>query len=263
MKVMRMIGKVLIIIAIGLVVLGGVGYVFQKPLTNMALAKRPGNAEQYHPENVEENPDSLLKGKRIIFLGSSVTEGSASLGVSFVEYLEKIDGIIPAKEAVSGTTLVTGDASDSTSYIARMKTIDTDFQADAFICQLSTNDATQGKEFGTISDGFDLNEFDTETIAGAIEYVIAYAKQTWGCPVIFYTGTRYESEAYEKMVDLLLDIQEKWDIGVIDLWNDEEMNSVSKDDYQLYMVNGIHPSQAGYLVWWTPKFESYLMDYLA
>ena len=29
------------------------------------------------------------------------------------------------------------------------------------------------------------------------------------------------------------------------------------------MVNGIHPSRAGYRDWWTPKFEAYLSNYLA
>jgi len=41
---------------------------------------------------------------------------------------------------------------------------------------------------------------------------------------------------------------------VIDLWNNEEMNSVSQEDYKLYMFDKIHPTQAGYLKWWTPKF---------
>lgn len=104
--------------------------------------------------------------------------------------------------------------------------------------------------------------FDTQTVAGAIEYVIAYSKETWDCPVIFYTGTKYDNEHYADMVDLLLKIQEKWGIGVIDLWNNTEMNAVSEEDYKLYMVNGIHPSRAGYLEWWTPVMEEYLIEYL-
>ena len=31
---------------------------------------------------------------------------------------------------------------------------------------------------------------------------------------------------------------------------------------RLYMFDGIHPTQAGYLNWWTPKMEAYLYDYL-
>lgn len=193
---------------------------------------------------------SSLKGKTVIFLGSSVTYGSASGGVSFADFLRDEDGIISVKEAVSGTTLADFD---DTSYISRMKNIDRSIKADAFICQLSTNDANKKVPLGEISDCF-----DTKTVAGAIDYIISYARETWNCPVIFYTGTKYDSETYEKMVGLLLDIQQKRNIGVLDLWNSEEMNAVSGEDYRRYMSNGVHPNLTGYREWWTPQFRKYL-----
>ena len=126
-----------------------------------------------------------LGGKRIIFLGSSVTYGACAMGQSFIEALEEKDGIIAIKEAVSGTLLVDEDVADGKSYIARLATIDTNIKADAFVCQLSTNDASHNKPLGIISDSYAKENFDTKTIAGAIEFIIAYAKQTWHCPVIF------------------------------------------------------------------------------
>ncbi len=218
-----------------------------------------GNDEKYSVNNTQALPDSPIKGKTIIFLGSSVTYGATSEQDSFVDYLVKEDGITAVKEAVSGTTLVEGPKG---SYIARMKRLSPDIKADLFICQLSTNDATKRKPLGEISEGFDEESFDTSTVAGAIEYIIFYAKSTWNCPVAFYTGTQYKSERYGEMVSLLNEIAEKWDIDVIDLWNDAEMNAVSKEDYKLYMVNGIHPSRAGYKLWWTPKFREYLYEKL-
>lgn len=251
-KILMIVGVIILILAI------------QTPLM-IALFRgdfAAGNKAAYSLENTPALESSPLQGKTILFLGSSVTYGSNSGGVSFVEYMEKRDGIIPVKEAVSGTLLVDEPADGKESYIARMKSMDTSIQADAFICQLSTNDASKNKPLGTVSDSFDMETFDTHTVAGAIEYIIAYAKATWDCPVIFYTGTQYDSEAYGKMVDLLLEIQKKWDIGVIDLWNNEEMNAVSETDYKLYMVNAIHPSKAGYRDWWTPVMEEYLYNYL-
>ena len=47
---------------------------------------------------------------------------------------------------------------------------------------------------------------------------------------------------------------------VIDLWNNEEMNKVSKEDFNLYMHDPVHPTQAGYLVWWTPFIEKKLCE---
>lgn len=253
-------GRIILYILIGIFLFIAI----QAPLT-IAISNgkfAAGNSEQYSGANTPALDNSPLNGKNIIFLGSSVTFGSASGEESFVEYMVKRDGITAVKEAVSGTTLVDETVWGKESYIARMKTIDTTIQADALVCQLSTNDATMKKPLGTVSDSFDMADFDTQTIAGAIEYVIAYSKSTWDCPVIFYTGTQYDNAHYAQMVDILLQIQDKWGIGVIDLWNNAEMNAVSEEDYKLYMVNGIHPSKVGYRDWWTPVFEEYLIEYL-
>lgn len=252
--------KALIVIACVLVF-----FAIQAPLTMAIMNGKfaSGNKTEYSVANTEALLANALTGKTIIFLGSSVTVGSAANGESFVQYMEKRDGIVPVEEAVSGTTLVDETVWGKKSYIERMKTIDPSIQADAFVCQLSTNDATMKKPLGEVSGSFELNDFDTQTIAGAIEYVIAYVEETWDCPVIFFTGTQYNSEHYAKMVELLLEIQKKWDISVLDLWNDAEMQAVSPEDYKLYMVNGIHPSRAGYRDWWTPKFETFLASVLS
>lgn len=221
---------------------------------NMFGVFSEGNKGQYSEVN-EMQTQSILKGKTIIFLGSSVTFGYGSLGESFVDFLEASDGIIPIKEAVSGTTLAD---LKSSSYVSRMKTIDVSLKADAFICQLSTNDATKKVPLGEISEGFNLSEFDTKTVAGATEYIIAYAKKTWDCPVIFFTQAKYDSAEYEKMTELLYEIKEKWDIEIIDLWNNESINNISEEERNLYLVDSIHPTKAGYRDWWLPEFQSAL-----
>jgi len=198
--------------------------------------------------------------KRIAWLGSSVTYGFASGGYSMAEAIaEKREDTVCYKFAVSGTTLVNDSAN---SYVARLQQMDTSLKLDMLVVQLSTNDATRGKALGQISETTDINRFDTTTVAGAIEYIIAYAKNTWACPVVFYTGTYYESTAYASMVELLLGIQEKWDIGVIDLWNDAEMTALyGTDPYTAYMSDPIHPTALGYKEWWTPKFEQFMLNY--
>ncbi len=243
--------KVILSIILIIVLVAG-GYV-----GNMFGMFNKGNYGEYSLKNITMKEDSPIKDKTVIFLGSSVTFGYGSLGVSFADYLEKTDGIIVVKEAVSGTTLV--DVK-SNSYLSRMKTIDKNIQADAFVCQLSTNDATKEMPLGEISEGFDLNDFDTQTVAGAIEYIIAYAKETWDCPVVFYTQAKYDSEHYGKMVDLLLEIQKKWDITVIDLWNDEEINNITDEQKEIYLIDHIHPTKAGYKEWWLPAFQKTLYE---
>ena len=196
--------------------------------------------------------DNPLNGKHIVFLGSSVTYGAASNGVSFVDFLAETTGCRVTKEAVSGTTLV-DDAPDS--YICRMKKLNPEMKVDLFVCQLSTNDATQMKEMGEVCRSYDLDDFDTLTVAGAIEYIIAYARKTWYCPVALYTSPRYDSAQYAAMVGLLQTIQRKWNIALIDLWNDAVFNDITTEQRGRYMADPIHPTREGYLRWWTPYLE--------
>ena len=233
--------------------------VFTATLTVFMGVFLEGNGSKYSVSKVEVLPDSPLKGKTILFLGSSVTQGMGSLGTSFVDYLAKADQVDSIKEAVSGTTLVDNGKN---SYVQRMLKQDPSLKLDAFVCQLSTNDATKKLELGAIGESKDLTDFDTKTIVGAMEYIIAYASETWDCPVIFYTGTYYEDENYQAMVEALLQLKDKWGIGVIDLWNDKELNDITADQRKLYMKDGIHPTKAGYLEWWTPVIREYLINYL-
>ena len=242
-----------------------IGYRFSfgpfKGLGDIRMAKLPGNAESYGMDALVELENSPLKGKKVLFLGSSVTYGAASLREGIPEYFAVRLGCEITKEAVSGTTL-TDDKTNS--YVHRLLTkIDPAEDYALVVVQLSTNDASKNKPLGEIADGFALSEFDTHTVTGAMEYIIAYCRETWDCPVVFYTGSRYDSEAYASMVQRLTELQEKWGIGVLDLWHDDAFNAISDADRQLFMNDNIHPTKAGYREWWCPEMETQLLDYLS
>lgn len=200
---------------------------------------------------------SKLNGKRILFLGSSVTYGAAAGGRSFVEELAERTGCEAVKEAVSGTTLA--DIGPE-SYVARLNRLDPATAADLFVCQLSTNDAARGLPLGSPAQAGE--EFDRETIAGAIETIVGYAQRTWQCPVVFYTSPRYDSDAYGAMVELLKSLQRKWGFGIIDLWSDEAFNRITQEQRARWMEDPIHPTLEGYREWWTPRFERELEGFL-
>ena len=221
---------------------------------------KKGNSVRYDVSRIPFKKTSPLKGKTVVFLGSSVTKGFAAHNNSFAEYIAKKDSCTCIKEAVNGTTLIDNGED---SYIERMRdNLDPERQVDLFICQLSTNDATRNSPLGEISESRDLDSFDVKTICGAIEYIIAYAKETWHCPVMFYTNPQYDSDSYAKMVEALLEIQKKWQIGVIDFWNDERINSVSPEKRKLYLQDPIHPMKAGYAEWLVPVMEQRIAEYL-
>ena len=241
-----------------------IGYRFSfgpfKGLGDIRMSKLPGNAETYSVKSLSEIPDSPLKGKNVLFLGSSVTYGAASLREGIPEYFGVRLGCNVTKEAVSGTTLVDDSGS---SYVSRLlKNVDKNTPYSLVVVQLSTNDATQKKPLGEIATGTDKSAFDTHTVTGAIEYIISYCKETWDCPVVFYTGSHYESEPYAAMVERLMELQDKWGIGVLDLWHDDTFNTLSDTDRALYMNDNIHPTKAGYRDWWCPEMERQLLVYL-
>ncbi len=217
----------------------------------------PGNAAEYSFNKIELLKDNPFAGRRICVLGSSVVKGAASDDDAIAEYLGARLGCEYTKSAVNGTTLT--DAGPE-SYIKRLKKLDLDSGYDLFICQLSTNDATLKRPLGEISEN---GRFDTGTVTGAIEYIITYARDAWSCPVVFFTGSHYDSEGYDAMVTRLKELQEKYNIGVIDLWTDEAFNNISGEDRAVYMRDGIHPTRAGYRDWWGPEIEKQLMEYLS
>ena len=217
-------------------------------------ANAAGNADEYDMSTVEPLADSPLEGKTVLFLGSSVTRGAKSQGQSLADYTATRLGANVIKEAVDGTTLVDNGSS---SYIQRMiANVDTSQQIDLVVVQLSTNDATKGMPLGEIGDG-------TDTITGAMEYIASYAKQTWGCPVVFYTNTRYEGGDYESMVSRAKELAERGEIGLIDLWSSDEFNDITDEQRSLYMNDRIHPFKAGYRDWWGPEFERQLLAWWA
>lgn len=244
------IASAIIIILMALLFLGRFGgrgpfsYLRTKSINDL-----PGNAERYSPENAEKLADSPLAGKSVFFLGSSVTYGASSKGVSFVEYMAKRDGLFYSKEAVGGTTL-TNNGPDS--YFSRLKEANKEENYDLFVCQLSTNDASKGMPLGEVFDT------DTSTVCGAINVITDYARENWHCPVVFFTNARFDSEPYAKTVEKLHEIAKNKDIFVIDLFNDESFNDIPKTDRSLYMADTVHPTQAGYLLWWTPEMERQL-----
>lgn len=225
-----------------------------------------GNDVFYSVENTNRLPDNVLTGKTFYFLGSSVTYGAGAHAEGMGDFISKRNGCVCLKEAVSSTTLAD---IDEKSYVARLENYisgnDKTPQLDCFICQLSTNDRSRQDNFGVVTpnDVKDINAFDKTTTFGAIEYIIALCKKTWNCPVIFYTGTKFECDNYKAMIFALKQIAEKWDIEVLDLFYDKEFNDISKETYNLYMLDPVHPKRAGYREWWVPAFENCMKKVLS
>lgn len=202
-------------------------------------AEAPGNAAGFAPATLPLDVASPLVGRRIAFLGSSITYGAASLGVSFVDYLQTGAGVITTKLAVSGTTLA-GPSADS--YWARLqRELPLEQPLDLFVCQLSTNDLGQGKALGQITPASQRDDFATATTLGAIEAICAYVEKHWHCPLVFYTCVIMGTEPrYQQLISELYHLQAKWRFAVIDLNSDPTVTAWTQAQ-PLAMYDGIHP----------------------
>lgn len=180
---------------------------------------------------------NINKSKTVIFLGSSVTFGSATNGISFADYICERNGLSMIKEAVSGTTLVD---KDDDSYVSRLKALDAK-ECDLFVCQLSTNDASL--------------KLPLDEIEKAIDFIISYVRDKWNCKMAFYTNPKYDSEDYVAMVELIKRKAQEHNFALINMWDDEELNTKIDGNRDLYMADPIHPTKVGYLELITPFME--------
>lgn len=249
---------------------------------------KDANAEEFYASKVERVEGSPLEGKVYYWLGSSVTYGASSQGESMADFLAAKTGAVCKKDAVSSTTIFDDNKSDNTgikSYTRRLTNstvFDKEETVDAFICQISTNDAwgdrTSKRGYVQDIDVVDKEDFDLGTTMGGVEYIIAYVTETWGCPVYFYSGSYFADPGngnrtnanpsgtnYGKLVEDVKGAVDKWqalgyEVDVIDLFNDEEFNAAVSDDYYKWCTNDpVHPKKAGYLNWWMPYFEQFLI----
>ena len=245
-----------------------------------------GNSSVYDPENLIPET-SVLSGRTFAMLGSSITYGYGSGGISFAEMIAAIDQCRVIKQAVSGSTLAycpdRPETDPQNSYVRQlMDHIDKEEKIDAFVVQLSTNDAQKGIPMGEITDSKSPEWQHRGTITGAMEYILAYIEENWHCPVIFYTnahltrkdierfaeahpevpvsaeeGYQYLVVNYEEMIRRLYELQEKWHFEIADLWNSETTH-VPADERELMMNDPIHPMKSGYLFWYVPAIEACL-----
>lgn len=236
-----------------------IGWRFQfgpfQALGDIRLSLKEGNGGAYNFDLIEKLENSPLNGRNVLFLGSSVTRGHTALYSSIPEFFSARFGCRSVKDAVDGTTLAdTGE----NSYVSRLKTHGAEEHYDLVVVQLSTNDATKSIPLGEISTN---GQFDTQTVTGAIEFILTYAEETWGCPVVFYTNAKFDSEAYSFMVTRLHGLQAIHSFGIIDLWSNDSFNTISEEERTLYMYDAIHPLKAGYRDWWGPELEVQFLNY--
>lgn len=221
------------------------------------LAGLPGNSKNYQLSRLHIDHDSPIRGKKILFLGFSVTLGFGALNESFVDDLWRKDGVLATKDAENGTTLVDIDRYQAhDSYLARLQAELSGDRPDAFVLQLSTNDASRQQKLGQIKNS---EPFNSQTIIGALQAIIAQVQASWQCPILVFTNPDFGNSLYDQMVKALWQVQKLTGISILDLHADSSF-LLNRD---LYMADKIHPTRAGYQEKWLPAFEDKLFALLS
>ena len=204
-----------------------------------------------------------LKGKRIAFLGDSITEGSgvADLSNRYDNRLKETCGLAAVYNYGIGGTRLAHQSKPSEKprhdlcFCGRAYNIDPD--ADAIVVFGGTNDYGHGDApFGTLSDS------TPATYCGAVRFLMKLLRELFpDKPVLFLAPCRRNGDegvytlhqannpharpllAY---VDVIKTVAKEYDIPVLDLYRTLPINPNTEEDRRFYAPDGLHLNDAGH-----------------
>lgn len=201
-----------------------------------------------------------LRGKKILFLGDSITQGAGATNEENV-YLEVCAKKLGAKAVnfgVGGTRIApqitpSAEAFCDEYFLLRAKKMDKD--ADLVVVFGGTNDFGHGDApFGRIGDK------DPATFCGAYDALIEYLMATYGKEklIIVYPlrrrnetatngdGSKAEgSKPLAEYHDAEKVVAEKCGLKSVDFWNDGDLNPNTPDGNENF-ADGLHPNDIGH-----------------
>lgn len=201
-----------------------------------------------------------LRGKKIVFLGDSITQGAGATKKENV-YLEVCAKKLGAKAVnfgVGGTRIApqitpSAEAFCDEYFLLRAKKMDKD--ADLVVVFGGTNDFGHGDApFGRIGDK------DPATFCGAYDALIEYLMATYGKEklIIVYPlrrrnetatngdGSKAEgSKPLAEYHDAEKVVAEKYGLKSVDFWNDGDLNPNTPDGNENF-ADGLHPNDIGH-----------------
>ena len=209
-----------------------------------------------------------LKGKTAIFFGDSITHAAKS----WAYQIHKNYGALTTNAGVSGASLSTGRPTNRIiTQIENNK--DKDFEY--VILHGGVNDAWSKVDVGTVSDSFEVANFDIDTYAGGLEEAIYYISKYFPNAKVGYivnyatplatVGNCADMTAY---FDMGKNICDKWNIPYIDLYSANvpgtdisysyDILEMDKGTYGSKDPTDVHINEAGY-----EKISPFIADWMA
>lgn len=221
---------------------------------------------QEYIENLASQTNSRICGLTAYGFGDSLVKGHYS-GEGMIDRLATELNLSYTKYAVNGATVVEGSNSILTQ-IANASTTVPDF----IFFDGSTNDAYTKTTMGSISDDYS-GTYDTSTFCGAFEQICYNLRNKYMTSNIIYI-TPHKMPTRDKTVQetingLVLQMCNKWQIQVVDMYNKGQINCNLAAMRNAYSYNnegetsggnGTHLTGDGYDKWYTPPIRAKMLE---
>ncbi len=201
-----------------------------------------------------------IKGKKILFLGDSITEGfrASKKENAYWKVLEKETGAIVKAYGIGGTRIAEqinkiDSKTDNSHFITRVNSMDED--ADIIAVFGGTNDYGHGDApLGQMSDRTDKTFYGAmHNLCCALIERYPYSK------IIIMTPTHRANEnsllnergirnvaTMSRYVEIEKEVAEFYSLPVLDLYAISGLNPEIKKIQDLYMNDGLHPNDLGH-----------------
>jgi hypothetical protein len=203
-----------------------------------------GNGKSYLPKR----RPSPLKGKRILFLGSSIFSGEESRGISLPDYLDKTTGSSSKTLLLQGGDLF---AERNDSYLRAIQHCSSHETYDALIVAFTGWDYLASLPFLP-------GKGKRKSLKEVLEILVEKAAELYACPVYFLSWPFPENEAYLQQVLFLRAWAKDASVSLIDGFLGESQ-ALTKEKRSLYFAPYFHATLAGYRDFYLPKIEQALL----
>ncbi len=209
------------------------------------------------PGTVEST--SPLKGKKMLFMGDSISFGSGDAvspfrtGRAWAGRIADLTGAITTNASVSGAKVSYQRGDDNWVYSQYVPHQNTKF--DIIVMHGGVNDARHNRPVGALSEGTDeaTLQKNQPNYAGGLEWIFYNVKKTNPDAKLFFIANhRLDGHATGKAKDMseYFNIAkaacEKWGVIFIDLYNNKELNDKLETTTTKYLPDTLHLNAAGY-----------------
>lgn len=204
----------------------------------------------------------ILKGKTILSFGDSIMYGDGNSGVGLAELMSQRYGTKTIDYSKGGSTfgVASGREQISDQILRSLQNNDT---ADIILLNGGTNDMRKVK-CGEISEDFHYEEHGRKYFCSGMEYALGLIKENFENVPLVYIRAHNMTFSLERNElhygKTALDICEKWEVAVADVFSDTDFNTHNEDmkyDYTFHSKvqaygDSVHPNRMGYYKYYVP-----------